>query len=117
MHYQADPYAEAKLVRCTRGAIYDVAVDLRPTSPTYRQWAAVELDADNRRALYIPEGLAHGFQTLQDNTEVLYQMSEFYHPEAAGGVRWNDPAFGIRWPETSTRNMSASDQLYPDLIL
>jgi dTDP-4-dehydrorhamnose 3,5-epimerase len=98
LHYQAEPHAEAKLVRCTRGAIWDVIVDLRKGSPTARKWHAVELTAENRRALYIPVGLAHGFQTLADDTEVLYQMSESYHPESARGVRWNDPAFGIAWP-------------------
>jgi dTDP-4-dehydrorhamnose 3,5-epimerase len=98
LHYQVAPQAEAKLVRCTRGAIYDVAVDLRPDSPTFRQHAAVVLDADNRLALYVPEGCAHGFQTLADDTEVLYQMSAFYTPDSARGVRWDDPAFAIPWP-------------------
>jgi dTDP-4-dehydrorhamnose 3,5-epimerase len=98
MHYQVAPYAEAKLVRCTMGAIYDVALDLRPGSPTFKQWISVELTADNRKMLYIPEGLAHGFQTLADDTEVFYQISEFYHPESARGVRWDDPAFAIEWP-------------------
>ena len=98
MHYQVTPHEEAKLVRCTRGSICDVAVDLRPTSPAFGKWTAEELTADNGRALYIPGGFAHGFQTLSDNTEVFYQMSEFYHPESARGVRWNDPAFGIIWP-------------------
>jgi dTDP-4-dehydrorhamnose 3,5-epimerase len=98
LHYQAEPHAEAKLVRCTRGAIWDVIVDLRKASPTARKWHAVELTAENRRALYMPAGFAHGFQTLADDTEVLYQMSEFYHHESARGVRWNDPAFGIAWP-------------------
>lgn len=98
MHYQAEPFPEAKLVRCTMGAIYDVIIDLCADSPTFKQWFAVELSAENRRALYIPESFAHGFQTLTENTEVFYQMSEFYHPECARGVRWNDPAFGIEWP-------------------
>lgn len=115
MHYQAAPHAEAKLVRCTRGAIYDVAVDLRPDSPTFLRWAAAELTADNRRALYIPEGCAHGFLTLEDNTEVFYQMSEFYHPEAARGVRWNDPAFGIEWP-AEVKVISERDRSYPDFV-
>jgi dTDP-4-dehydrorhamnose 3,5-epimerase len=97
MHYQAEPFPEAKLVRCTLGAMYDVMIDLRQNSPTFKQWLAVELTAQNRRALYIPEGFAHGFQTLADNTEVFYQMSEFYHPECARGVRWDDPAFGVEW--------------------
>ncbi len=112
MHYQIAPHAEAKLVRCTMGAIYDVALDLRPDSPTFRQWIAVELTAENRRALYIPEGFGHGFQTLVDDTEVLYQMSEFFSPEAARGVRWDDPAFGIMWPGDD-RNISDRDRRWP----
>ncbi len=98
MHYQAAPYEEAKLVRCTMGAIYNVIIDLRAGSPTFKQWLAVELTAENRRLLYVPEGFVHGFQTLEDNTEVFYQMSEFYHPECARGMKWDDPAFGIEWP-------------------
>ena len=98
MHYQVPPHAEAKLIRCTRGAIWDVALDLRGESPTFRRHVAAELTADNHLALYIPEGVAHGFQTLDDNTEVLYQMSAAYAPDAARGVRFDDPAFGIRWP-------------------
>jgi dTDP-4-dehydrorhamnose 3,5-epimerase len=98
MHYQSEPFAQGKLVRCTAGAIYDVAVDLRPDSATFNKWEAVELTAKNRRMFYIPEGCAHGFQTLEAAAEVLYQMSEVYAPEHARGVRWNDPAFGIRWP-------------------
>jgi len=113
MHYQVAPYEEAKLVRCTMGAIYDVIIDLRPTSPTFKQWVAVELTAENRRMLYIPEGLAHGFQTLEDDTEVFYQMSEFYHPECARGVRWDDPAFGVVWPD-DVRFISDRDRQYPD---
>ncbi|MFA7242624.1 MAG: dTDP-4-dehydrorhamnose 3,5-epimerase [Sulfuricellaceae bacterium] len=98
MHCQAEPFAEAKLVRCTMGAIYDVILDLRRDSSAFGRWAAVELSAANRRMLYIPEGVAHGFQTLEDDSEVFYQMSERYHPECARGVRWDDPAFGIAWP-------------------
>lgn len=113
MHYQVAPHAEAKLVRCTAGAIYDVIVDLRPQSATCTQWFGVELTADNRRMLYIPEGLAHGFLTLGDDTEVFYQMSEYYVAECARGVRWNDPAFGIRWPG-EVRMISRRDQSYPD---
>ena len=113
MHYQADGYAEAKLVRCTKGAIYDVAVDMRPHSATFMRWIGVELTAANWRALYIPEGCAHGFLTLQDETEVFYQISEFYHPNAARGVRWNDPAFGIVWPGT-VEVISDRDRTYPD---
>ena len=97
MHYQAKPNEEAKLVRCTKGAIYDVIIDIRPESPTFKQWVAVELTAENRKMLYIPEGMAHGFQTLVDDTEVFYQMSEFYHPESARGIRWDDPMFRIDW--------------------
>jgi len=98
MHYQIAPFAEAKVVRCTMGGIYDVIIDLRPDSPTIRQWIFVELTAENRRALYVPEDFAHGFQTLVDNTEVFYQMSEFYHSECSRGLRWNDVAFEIEWP-------------------
>lgn len=98
MHWQAAPYEEIKLVRATRGAIFDVILDLRPGSPTWKRHAGVELTADNRLSLYVPAGVAHGFQTLEDDTEVFYQMSEFYYPEAARGVRWDDPAFEIEWP-------------------
>lgn len=98
MHYQAKPHEEAKLVRCTQGAIYDVVLDLRVASPTFLCWQAVELNAANRRMLYVPEGCAHGFQTLSDETEVFYQMSEYYHPECSRGVRWDDPSFAIAWP-------------------
>jgi len=114
MHYQLAPHREAKLVRCTRGALYDVAVDLRSESPTFRDWVAVELTEDNSRMLYVPEGCAHGFQTLVDNTEVFYQMSESYDPDAARGVRWNDPAFGINWPMNEAPIMSARDAHYAD---
>jgi len=98
MHYQADPHREAKLVRCTRGALWDVIVDLRPESPSFRHWHGVELSAANALALYVPPGFAHGFQTLLDDTEVFYQMSAFHDPELGRGVRWDDPAIGIRWP-------------------
>ena len=97
MHYQAKPYEEAKLVRCTKGGIYDVIIDLRAESPTFKQWDAVELTAENLKMFYVPEGFAHGFQTLVDDTEIFYQMSEFYHPELSRGMRWDDPAFGIKW--------------------
>jgi len=113
MHYQAKPHEETKVVRCTRGAIYDVIVDLRPESSTFRKWIAVELSADNRRMLYIPAGLAHGFQSLTDDTEVFYQISTPYHPESACGVRWDDPAFGIEWP-VMERVISDKDRQYPD---
>jgi dTDP-4-dehydrorhamnose 3,5-epimerase len=98
MHYQAAPFEEAKLVRCSRGAIFDVAVDLRPRSTTFLQWVGVELSADNGRMLYIPEGCAHGFQTLEGQSEVIYWISESYHPESQRGVRWDDPAISIAWP-------------------
>jgi dTDP-4-dehydrorhamnose 3,5-epimerase len=98
MHYQKAPWTEAKLVRCTKGAIYDVIIDLRPDSLTHKQWIGVELTEENRRMLYAPEGFAHGFQTLVDNTEVYYQTTQFYAPEFATGVRFDDPAFGIVWP-------------------
>lgn len=98
MHYQVSPYEETKLVRCFRGAIYDVIVDLRPSSPTYGQWIGVELTAQNRWALFVPRGFAHGFQTLEDETEVFYQVSEFYTPGAERGARYNDPTFAIEWP-------------------
>jgi dTDP-4-dehydrorhamnose 3,5-epimerase len=116
MHYQAAPDAEAKLIRCVRGAVYDVVVDLRAESPTFRQWAAAELRAEPGRPskmLYVPEGFAHGFLTLQDDTEVLYQMSEFFVPDAARGVRWDDPAFSVQWPEP-VRVISERDRSYPD---
>jgi len=116
MHYQIAPHEEARLVRCTRGAIYDVAVDLRPASPTFKQWATVELTAENGRALYVPEGFAHGFQTLADDTEVFYQMSEFYHPESARGIRWNDTQLAILWP-VANKNVSPRDQSLPALDL
>jgi dTDP-4-dehydrorhamnose 3,5-epimerase len=98
MHYQAAPHQEAKLVRCSRGSIYDVFLDLRPQSPTFRQWQGVSLTAENSQMAYIPAGVAHGFQTLKDATEVFYQMSEFYSEDCARGVRWDDPAFAIDWP-------------------
>ena len=113
MHFQVEPYPEAKLVRCTMGAICDIIIDLRSDSPTYKQWISVELNSENRLALYIPEDFAHGFQTLTDNTEVFYQMSEFYHPECARGIRWNDPAFGIEWPLTNPI-ISDRDLAFPD---
>jgi dTDP-4-dehydrorhamnose 3,5-epimerase len=115
MHYQAAPFAEAKLVRCTSGSIYDVIIDLRPGSATFKQYCAVELSAENRRMLYIPEDFAHGFQTLQDDTEVFYQMAERYSAEHARGVRWNDPAFGIAWPD-GERIIIDRDRNYPDFV-
>lgn len=112
MHYQIEPHPEIKLVRCTAGAIYDVIVDLRPASPTFKQWVAVELTARNQRALYIPAGMAHGFQTIEDESEVFYQMSEFYYPDLARGVRWDDPVFGIVWP-IKGKIISKRDQALP----
>ncbi len=135
MHYQEAPREEARLVRCTMGAIYDVIIDLRPDSPTYCQWISVVLSAPGSqptsqssqqtanssqptahyKMLYVPEGFAHGFLTLRDNTEVFYQMSEFYAPECARGVRWNDPAFNIQWPEDVVE-ISDRDKQYPDYV-
>lgn len=113
LHYQAPPHEECKLVRCTRGAIYDVIVDLRPDAPTFLRWHAVELSAENGRGLYVPQGLAHGFQTLSDASEVAYQMSHPYVPSHARGIRWDDPAFGIDWPPAQ-RTISERDAGYPD---
>ncbi len=112
MHYQAKPYEEAKLVRCTQGAIYDVIIDIRPDSPTFKKWFAVELSAANHHMLYIPESFAHGFQTLEDNTEVFYQMSEFYHPSAARGIRWDEPEFHLEW-RLEDKIISERDLSYP----
>jgi dTDP-4-dehydrorhamnose 3,5-epimerase len=116
MHYQTAPFAETKIVRCTRGSMYDVIIDLRPESATFARHFGATLTADNRRAMYIPTGFAHGFQTLEDDTEVLYQISEFYSPEHSRGVRWNDPAFGIEWP-AAERIMADRDRTYPDFAL
>jgi dTDP-4-dehydrorhamnose 3,5-epimerase len=113
MHYQAAPMDEAKLVRCTSGAIYDVIIDLRPSSPMYLKWFSVELAAEDYRMLYIPAGFAHGFQTLADNTGVFYQMSQFYSPAHGRGIRWDDPAFGIKWP-LKNPVISEKDRSYED---
>lgn len=113
MHWQAKPHEEARLVRCTQGAIFDVALDLRRGSPAYLKWHGVELSAANRRMLYIPEGCAHGLLTLADDTEVHYHISEFYHPASARGARWDDPAFGIAWP-APVEVISARDRGCPD---
>ena len=115
MHWQAPPYAEVKIVRCTRGAIWDVIIDLRPESQTYMHHWGVELTADSGRAVYIPEGMAHGFLTLADASEVFYQMSEFYNPASARGIRWNDPAFAIAWPLTDPI-LHPRDAAYPDFV-
>ena len=136
MHYQKDLYQEAKLVRCIRGAVFDVVIDLRPNSNTYCEWLGVELSADNHTMLYVPEGFAHGYQTLEnntmlyvpegfahgyqtleDNSEVYYLVSQFYAPDAERGVRWNDPAFDIEWPETSDLVISEKDKSWPAYVL
>lgn len=114
MHYQVEPSEEVKLIRCIRGAVFDAIVDLRSDSPTYKRWIGVELTADNRRALYVPEGFAHGYQTLVDGTETMYQVSRFYSPADERGVRWDDPAFGIEWPGAITRIISDKDKSWPN---
>lgn len=113
MHYQEPPYEEAKLVRCTCGSIYDVLVDLRPDSPTFKEWIAVVLTAEKRNMVYVPEGFAHGFLTLEDNTEIFYQMTEFYDAKSARGFRWNDRSFKIFWPQ-GVEVISERDQSYPN---
>ncbi len=115
MHYQAEPHAEAKLIRCTMGRIFDVIVDLREYSPTCTMWVGTELSQDNRCMVYVPEGFAHGFISLDDNSEVFYQMSTHYSPEHSRGVRWDDPALGIEWP-VEVKTVSIQDQKYPDLF-
>jgi dTDP-4-dehydrorhamnose 3,5-epimerase len=115
IHYQVAPYPETKVVRCTRGAIYDVVVDLRPQSRTFKSWISAVLTAENRNALYVPEGCAHGFLTLEDKTEVFYQMSEIYNAESARGVRWDDPAFQIAWP-AKVEVISERDRTYPNFL-
>lgn len=114
LHWQADPMWEHKTVRVTRGAVFDVAVDLRPASPTYCQWVGIELSADNRRVLYIPPGCAHGYQTLADETEVFYFVSKGYAPELQRGARWDDPSFGITWPLGPPTVIHDRDRSYPD---
>jgi len=116
MHWQDTPHAEAKWIRCIRGAAWDVALDLRPESPAYGKWVGAELSANNRRMIYIPEGVAHGFQTLENDTELFYQMSVSYVPELARGVRWNDPVFGINWP-VADPVLSDRDRAYKDFKL
>lgn len=115
MHYQTAPHHEAKIVRCTRGSLFDVIIDLRKDSETFKEWLGVELSADNRRMIYIPVGFAHGFQTQEDKTEVFYQMSEFYYSECAGGLRWDDPAFKINWPD-GERIISNRDRSFTDYL-
>ena len=116
MHFQRPPRAQAKLVRCTLGSLYDVMIDLRPDSPTFKQWFGAVLSAANHRMLYVPEGFAHGFQTLEDNVEAFYQVTDVYAPELSGGVRWDDPAFGVEWPDNhgEPRIMVPRDAQYPD---
>lgn len=113
MHYQVIPFREVKLVRCFRGAIYDVIIDLRTNSANFKSWFGIELSEENRRMLYVPEGFAHGYQTLTDNCEVFYQVSEYYQPNHEQGIRWNDPAFDIKWPLHAT-SISDKDKSYPD---
>lgn len=116
LHYQAPPHEEVKIVRCTAGAIFDVIVDLRPGLPTFARHYAVVLSASNRRILYVPRGFAHGFQTLEPETEVAYQMSEFHRPDASRGVRWDDPSFAIPWPAAQNRIIAHRDRTYPDFV-
>jgi dTDP-4-dehydrorhamnose 3,5-epimerase len=113
LHYQTAPHEEAKLLRCTRGAVFDVMVDLRVESPTFKQWVGIELTADNRRSVFVPEGCAHGYLTMTNDTEVLYQVSAFYSPEFERGLRWNDSAFGIEWPMMADYFISEKDQNWP----
>jgi dTDP-4-dehydrorhamnose 3,5-epimerase len=116
LHFQRAPHEEVKLVRCTKGTIHDIIVDLRPDSSTFRQWMALELEEDDRRSLYVPRGFAHGFQTLTEYAEVFYMISEPHAPEAAAGVRWNDPAFGIEWPLGEPAEISERDRSWPDFF-
>jgi dTDP-4-dehydrorhamnose 3,5-epimerase len=114
LHWQAAPHEEVQLVRCTMGAAFDVILDLRPSSPTFRKWLGVEITAANHRSVYIPQGCAHGYQSVVDGTEVFYQVSAFYNPEAGRGVRWDDPMFGIAWPPCTSRTISPRDLALPD---
>jgi dTDP-4-dehydrorhamnose 3,5-epimerase len=114
LHFQRPPHAETKVVRCTRGAIFDVIVDLRPGSPTHAAWFGTELSEERGNAMYVPEGFAHGFQTLTDGADVLYMISVPYAPDASAGVRWNDPAFAIEWPDAAARTISDRDRAWPD---
>lgn len=114
MHYQTAPHEQAKLVRCVRGAMYDVIIDLRPDSPTFKQWLGIELTGEDTKALYVPPSFAHGFKTLVDNTQVSYHTSSYYQPSSERGVRWDDPAFNITWPQTESRIIIARDLEYPD---
>jgi dTDP-4-dehydrorhamnose 3,5-epimerase len=114
MHYQIAPHEEAKIVRCIRGKVYDVIIDLRPKSPTYLRWIGVELSSENRKMLYVPESFAHGYLTLTDNTELFYQVSHFYSPEYESGIRWNDRTFNIKWPQTDGIIITDKDKSWPD---
>ena len=116
MHYQDSPYEEDKLVRCTKGAIFDVIVDLRPSSSTYKQWIGFELSEKNQKIVYLPKGIAHGFQTLTDNTEIFYQISQEFMPDYSRGFRWNDPTFKIKWPLPS-QSISKKDQAWKDFLV
>ena len=116
MHYQASPYEEAKLIRCIKGGIFDVIIDLRPDSPTYKEWFGLQLISDNYKMLYAPEGFAHGYKTLIDKTEAFYQVTQFYAPESERGVRWDDPAFDIEWPEPNDLVISEKDKNWPDYL-
>ncbi len=117
LHYQVAPHEEAKLLRCIRGAVFDVVVDIRPESSTYGAWFGVELTAENRRMMFVPAGCAHGYLTLEDNSEVYYLVSEFYEPTAEKGIKWDDPAFGIKWPLTDNLVISDKDKKWPDFVL
>lgn len=114
LHYQLPPYSEAKLIRCVRGAIYDVILDLRPESVTFRQWQGINLKAGEHRMVYVPEGFSHGYLTLSEDTEILYLASQAYNAAAERGIRWDDPAFDIQWPETEKLTISGKDQAWPD---
>jgi dTDP-4-dehydrorhamnose 3,5-epimerase len=114
MHYQAAPHGQAKLVRCTRGRVYDVGIDLRPDSPTFRRWVGVELSAENRLMLYVPAEFAHGYLTLEDDTEVMYLVTKPFAPDSGRGVRWDDPAFQVEWPDVGEKTIIARDSEYPD---
>ena len=116
MHLQRPPYEEVKLIRCVRGSLFDVIIDVRPESASYKRWTGVELSADNRRMLYVPRGFAHGFQTMEDNTETFYMVSEFYVPGAEEGFRWDDPTFGISWPLGEPSEISDKDRSWPDFV-
>jgi dTDP-4-dehydrorhamnose 3,5-epimerase len=116
LHYQINPYAEVKLIRCITGSIFDVVIDLRPESATYKQWFGIELNSKNSQMLLIPENFAHGYQSLVDDTEVFYQVSQFYAPHAERGVRWDDPAFNIQWPEMAHPIISEKDKSWPDFL-